>query len=221
MSEYVHIAIKLAVGFAALFISAKIIGGREINQLTPYDFISAIVLSELVGNGLYTDEVNIIHILYTITLWTSFIVIVNKITLKARSARRVFEGTPSYFIKNGVVDKKILGAKNMDLDEMMSLLRQKDVFSVKDVEFAILESNGNISVFKSNMNKNQLAYPVVLDGEIQLDALHRHGKEQMWLIRELKKQGYNQVEDVFYAEMSQGGDLYVGGTIPNPPPSTV
>lgn len=221
MSEYVHISIKLGIGFAALFLSAKIIGGREINQLTPYDFISAIVLSELVGNGLYTDDVNITHILFTITLWTTFIVVVNKVTLKARHARKILEGTPSYFIKNGIVDKSILGAKNMDLDEMMSLLRQKDVFSVKDVEFAILESNGSISVFKADMNKNQLAYPVVMDGEIQLDALHRHGKEQMWLIRELNKQGYKKAEDVFYAELSQSGDLYVGGTIPKPAPQSV
>ena len=214
MEMFLHIAIKLAVGFTALFISAKVIGGREIKQLSPYDFISAIVLSELVGNGLYVDEVNILHIIFTITLWTSFIVLMNKIALKKRSSRDILDGKPSYFIHDGRVDKEQLRKNNMDLDEMLSLLRQKDIFSVNQVKFAIIESNGNISVFKNDMNANQLAFPVIMDGEIQLDALHRKGKEQLWLVNELKKQGYKGIEDVFFAEITQGGELVVAGTQP-------
>ncbi|MGZ9584955.1 DUF421 domain-containing protein [Paenibacillus marinisediminis] len=220
MEMFLHIAIKLAVGFMALFISAKVIGGREIKQLSPYDFISAIVLSELVGNGLYVDEVNIAHILFTITLWTSFIVLMNKISIKKRNTRKLLDGMPSYFIHDGRVDKEQLRKNNMDLDEMLSLLRQKDIFSVNQVKFAIIESNGNISVFKNDMNANQLAFPVIMDGEIQLDALHRKSKEQLWLVNELKKQGYKGIEDIFYAEITQGGELVVAGDQPPSKSST-
>lgn len=216
MEIFLHISIKLSIGFIALFVSAKIIGGREIKQLTAYDFISAIVLSELVGNGLYSDEVQIIHILFTITLWTAFIVLLDKIALKSRSSRKLLDGTPQYVIQDGVVNKQVLSRCKMDLDEMLSLLRQKDIFAVSQVKFAIIESNGNVSVFKADMNASELSFPVIMDGEVQLDSLHQHGKEKMWLDRELKKQGFNGVENVFYAELLQNGDLFVADSrMPN------
>lgn len=153
MEIYAQIAIKLAIGFLLLFLVTKKIGGREIKNLNAFDFISAIVLSELVGNALYAEELHIGHMLFTIAIWVSLIISIDKITMKSNTIRDLVDGKPNILIKNGSIDKNQLKKNNMDLNELLSLLRQKDIFSVGDIEFAFLEPNGTISFVRWQENE--------------------------------------------------------------------
>ncbi|HWL12873.1 MAG TPA: DUF421 domain-containing protein [Ureibacillus sp.] len=206
--------IELVFGFFALLIAAKILGKTQISQLTPFDFISAMVLGELVGNSVYDDEIKIWSILYALLLWTVLIYTVEKLTQKFRGLRRTFEGHPSIIIRNGVIDRQQLTQNNLDINQLQQMLRQqKDIFSIREVEFMILEPNGQISVLRKpkydsptiedlSLKQKQVYLPITLisDGIVVQDNLRESGHDEEWLLKQLKKRDITRVEDALYAE---------------------
>ncbi|PZE21581.1 DUF421 domain-containing protein [Paenibacillus xerothermodurans] len=207
MELFLHLSVKLVVGFIALFIMTKLIGAREVKQLTVFDFISAIVLSELVGNVLFVEQANAMHMIYAIAVWGSLIIIIDQITLKSSKARKLLDGEPDIIIEQAKINKSTLKKHNMDINELLSLLRQKDVFTVREVRLAFLEPNGSLSLIR--YNAEQLAVPVIIDGNIAETALNRIGKDQMWLDAEIKRQGYQHAGQILLAEYMEGEALHI------------
>src|SRR5690606_13206168 len=99
--DFLRITVEAIVGFAALFAITKILGKTQITQITPFDFISALILGELIGNALYDPEVGLVMILYAVTLWGTLIWSIDIITQKFRRSRALLEGKPSLLIRRG------------------------------------------------------------------------------------------------------------------------
>lgn len=207
MSIYYHLSIKLFVGFVVLFIAARFIGGRELKKLNVFDFITAIVLSELVGNVLYQKEVDALHMSYALVFWTLLIYIIDKIKMKLAKTRKLFEGVPDMVIEEGEIKKEVLRKNRVDLNELLALLREKGYFSIGDVKYAFLETNGNISVI--DKKTNAFPHPLVLDGEYSKLAFDTLGKDQEWLLAKIQEQGYTDIAQIFYAEYQEGDNLYI------------
>lgn len=212
----------LTIGFLALLFSTTILGKTQINQATPFHFISALVLGELLGNGVYDEEVTIFIVLYTIFTWTILMYIIEVITQKFRKSRAFFEGKSSIVIRDGQIDYNELKKNRMDIDELLSLLREKNIFSLKRVEYAILESNGTISVLKKweydqpintepekTPQKACLPYALVIDGEIIQDSLDKIGRKEKWLRSQLESQGIKNINEVCYAEWLDNEGLHI------------
>ncbi|MDQ0268700.1 YetF domain-containing protein [Cytobacillus purgationiresistens] len=222
MNEYFHIALVLIVGFAALFLMTKLLGKSQISQITPFDFISAIVLGELVGNALYDENTGMGQMLFSVALWTILIYTTETITQKFRKTRRFLEGEPSYVIKKGKINYNELKKNHMDLNQLQELLRVKGIFSIRECEYALLETNGTISALKKaphaipTIEDLQLKYPkiilpvnLILDGEILIDNLRSIGWDEPYLFSELEKKGISNKEDVLYADWKKGEGLHV------------
>ncbi|QCR31208.1 DUF421 domain-containing protein [Lysinibacillus sp. SGAir0095] len=206
--------VELIFGFIALLIATKILGKTQISQLTPFDFISAIVLGELVGNSVYDSHVKIWSILYALILWTILIYTVEKLTQKYRGIRRTFEGNPSILIKQGKIDRQQLKHNHLDIDQLQQMLRQqKDIFSIREVDYLILEPNGQISVLRKpkyesptledlSLKQKPVYLPITLisDGKVVLDNLRESGHDEEWLLNQLKKRDITRFEDALYAE---------------------
>jgi len=206
--------IELIFGFIALLIAAKILGKTQISQLTPFDFISAMVLGELVGNSVYDEHIKIWSILYALALWTILIFTVEKLTQKFRGMRRTFEGNPSIIIRQGKIDRQQLSQNHLDIDQLQQMLRQqKDIFSIREVEYMILEPNGQISVMKKpkyasptvedmSLKQKPVYLPITLisDGKVVLDNLRESGHDEEWLLKQLKNKDITRFEDTLYAE---------------------
>ncbi|SHK44431.1 YetF domain-containing protein [Paramaledivibacter caminithermalis] len=220
--RFVYTVIELIIGFMALFIITKIIGRRQLSQIAPFDFISAIVLGELLGNAIYDKEVGIFYILSTLLIWAVLMLIVEMLTQKYSKLRGFLEGNPSIVIRNGLIDRKELKKNKIDINELLNLLRQKDVFSIREVEYGILEANGKLSILKKskytqpnvedlNLQKKPVYLPVTLinDGEVLWDNLKNSGFEENWLQKQLQLQGFNNVKEVFYAEWKQDEGIHV------------
>lgn len=111
-----QITIELFIGLLALLAATRILGKTQIDQLTPFDFISALVLGDLVGSAVYDSDVKIWSILYAITLWTILIL---------RGTRNILEGNPSIIIRDGHIDRQQLSANNLDINELQQMLRQR------------------------------------------------------------------------------------------------
>ncbi|WP_207706964.1 DUF421 domain-containing protein [Alkalibaculum sporogenes] len=214
--------IELTFGFFALLVVTRILRKTQINEITPFDFISAIVMGELLGNAVFDDKIKIGMIVYALSLWAFLIMIVEKITQKFRRTRKIIEGEPAIIIRNGQIDFNVIKREHIDINELLSILRQKDAFSIREIEFAILEQSGNISVLKKSKYDNPtsedfslpyksvyLPINLILDGEILDDNLQSIGFNREWLINEMNMFGVEKVKDIFYAEWKQDEGLHI------------
>ncbi len=221
MTSLLDLSIELFFGFIALLLAVKIIGRRHVQQVSPFDFISAIVMGELLGNAIY-DGTTIWHVLYAIGLWALLLYVIERITQKSCRFRNIIEGSPVLLIKKGIIDFDVLKREKLDFTELLSLLRNKDVFSVREVEYAIIEPSGVITVIKKtpyhSVSKSDLriagpASPlnlaVILDGKIDRDNLNQLGYDENWLKDMLLKQHIYSFEDVLYAEWDDINGLFV------------
>jgi uncharacterized membrane protein YcaP (DUF421 family) len=180
---FMELTIKLLLGFVFLFITTKFVGKTTIKQLTPFDFLGTLILGEILGNALFDEEVRIVHVFYATFVWGGLIIGSETLTLKFKGLRSFLEGNPSIIIRKGVVNRKELRKAKMNLNQLQSLLRQNKVISIREVEYAILEPNGEISFIKKskyqnptledlNLQKsNHIPVTLILDGEIVDDNM--------------------------------------------------
>ena len=222
MNQYLYIALELTIGFVGLFIYTKLLGKAHFAQLTPFDFISVLVLGELVGNAVYDEKMHLGHILFSTALWGFLIFSLVFITQKWNKSRKPLEGEPTIVIRKGQLDFNAMRSCKIDLNELQTLLRQKDVFSFEEVDYAIMETNGTLSVLKKvqyeqprrrdlklNTAANVLPVSLILDGKLLRDNLAEAGVNEAWLKQKLKKAGASGYEDVFYAEWNGTEEPYI------------
>jgi len=217
-----NLTLELVTGFFMLFILVKILGKKLINQITPFTFIAAIVLGELLGNALYDEKVGLMHLLYSMILWALLLFVVELLGQKSLKLRGLFEGKPSALIHNGVVDRDELKKNRMNLNQLQSLLRQSETFSIREVAYCYLEANGSISIMKKsayqkttqedfNIPVKPIHIPVTLirDGELLTDELNDIGRNEKWLKDQLKAHKVTDTRHVFIAEWLEGDGLFV------------
>ncbi len=221
-SVYFQLTVELFFGFIGLLIAVKIIGKRQVQQISPFDFVSAIVLGELLGNAIYNSETTVFHILYALAVWTLLLVGIEKIVQKSRKARNMVEGSPKLIIKKGLIDYQVLKKEKMDFYELTSLLRGKEAFALREIEYAILEPNGVITVIKKppfeNVKRQDLNIaaeravinlPLIVEGKIESKNLLAAGHNEDWLLQSIRKQNVQNIEDVLYAEWNETEGLYI------------
>ncbi|GAB6992039.1 DUF421 domain-containing protein [Paenibacillus pini] len=220
--DFGMVAVKLIAGFLGLWIMTRVLGKKEISQLTPFDFVSSMMLSEIVGNTIYQKDVSIIELLFSLVIWFALSYAFEKITQYAKKSRGPLEGTPSILIRNGKIDVKEMKDNRLDFEQLLMMLRQKDIFSVREVAYAIFETNGTLSVMKNSdydsLQKGDLnikgddlgmTYSLLEDGVINEDTLQRLGKGQDWLLAMLREKGHPNPSKLAYVEWQQGRGLYV------------
>ncbi len=221
MGNMLPMLYETVFGIIALFLLTKILGKTQISQLTAFDFIAAIVLGELVGNALFDKEAGILDIGFVVILWGVLLYIIEMITQKFKGSRFILEGKPSLIIHKGELIYEEMRKNKIDINEILHLLRMKDVFALQEVEYAILETNGELSVLKKaayqTPNKRelnvaptevQIAMPLITDGEMIKDNLSEANITEEWLLDELTRQNYA-LKDVFYAEWLEGQKLFI------------
>lgn len=213
--EFLKISFELIVGFFALLILTRVLGKTTLSQITAFDFISAVILGELVGNAMFDEQIGLSKILFGVVLWGSLIYITEMITQKFRKSRSFLEGGPTVVVYKGKIDYGQLKKARLDLDQLMQLMRAKDVFSIQDVFHAILETDGTLSVMKKESNKKDYQNPpplpitLILDGEVISENLSYIGWDEKRLWEEMKKQKVKKIQDVLIAEWTENQPLYV------------
>ena len=222
MSNMLPMLYETIFGIFALFVLTKVLGKTQISQLTAFDFIAAIVLGELVGNALFDKKAGILDIGFVILLWGVILYIIEIVTQKFKRSRFLLEGKPALIIHEGQIIYEELRKNKMDMNEILHLLRMKDVFSLQEVEYAVLETDGLLSVLKRpeyqtpnkkdlnvQLSETNIAIPLIIDGEMIKDNLAEANISEDWLMKELKRQNYSSLKKVFYAEWLEGKKLFV------------
>lgn len=222
MNHYASIALELTCGFAFLFIVTKMQGKTQFSQITPFDFVSAIILGELVGNAIFDHEVKLGEIAFAVGIWGVLVYVVELITQKFIGTRKFLEGEPNIVIRKGQIKYDALKSAKLDINQLQSLVRQQGYFSLREVEYAIIETNGMVSVLpkpdydtpKNSFLKIKAETPnlpvnLIIDGEIITANLKEAGFDEQWLKRQLAKQKINDYKDVLFAEWMQDEPIYV------------
>ncbi|MFB4163493.1 DUF421 domain-containing protein [Alteribacillus sp. JSM 102045] len=221
--NFLHLTIELTSGFFALLIITKVLGKTQINQLTPFDFISALVLGELVGNAIYDREIGLHYVLYAIVLWAVLIGTIETITQKKKSTRSWFEGRPAIIIRKGKLDYEAMKKNKLDLNQLQHLLRDREIFSLKDVHYAILEANGTVNVLKTSeastpTNKEwmtelpaepKLPLALILDGEWVEDNILETEISKEQVLQHIYSRNIPDINRILYAEWNGSFPLYI------------
>ena len=178
----------------------RIMGKREVGQLGIIDLIVSILIAELVAISIENKNDSIFLTIVPICILVVLELILGYLSIKSRTFRTVFGGKPSLIIIHGKINYHEMVKQRYSLDDLLLSLRQKEIRNIEDVEYAFLEPNGKLSIFKYNFFKLKSAYPMplIVDGNIQNKALKYIHKTKSWLELELKKRKLD-VKDVFYA----------------------
>jgi uncharacterized membrane protein YcaP (DUF421 family) len=182
---------------AALY---RIMGKREVGQLGVIDLIVSISIAQLAAISIENFKEPLLYSVIPVLIFFGFEVLFAYLSLKNTKFRTVFEGNPTVIIKHGKINFKQMVKERYNLEDLLTQLRDKEVKSIDDVEYAILETNGHLSVFKYNALKlpSDVPLPLILDGALQKDTLKLIKKSVNW-VNEVVNQKNLTVEDIFYA----------------------
>ncbi|MBD9106662.1 DUF421 domain-containing protein [bacterium] len=183
-----------------VLIAYRIMGKREIGQLGVIDLIVSILIAELVAISIEEFKQPMAYTVIPITCLVILEVLFAFISIKSRKFRTIFDGKPSLIIVNGKINYKEMVKQRYSLDDLLVSLRQKEIRDIDMVEYAFLEPNGELSVFKYNFFKLKSPYPqaLILDGQLQTKVLKYIKKTPEWVEEELSKNNLF-IKDIFYA----------------------
>ena len=200
MNEFIMIIVRTIFFYFFIFIVYRIMGKREVGQLGIIDLIVSIFIAELAIISIENYNNNIFKSIVPIVILLCIQISLAYLSLKFPKFRVFLDGNPSVIINEGKVNYKEMIKQRYNLDDLQVQLREKGFRSIEEIEYAILESNGTLSVFAySKPNKRTpVPLPLILDGEIQFNTLKILNKDKNWLIRCLKEKNIT-LQDVFYA----------------------
>ncbi|WP_345238971.1 DUF421 domain-containing protein [Pontibacillus salipaludis] len=222
IDETLVVVVRVIFSFFTLLIFTRVLGKQEVGQLTFFDYINGITIGSIAAN-LATD--------LSATTWGHWVgltgyalltMILQVISMKSRYLGKVLEGEPTVVVKDGKILEDNLKKMRIKVGELMMLLRQRGVFNITDVEFALIEVNGKLSVLPKSQylpvtpsdlriltNEGGIATELIQEGQLIPQNLQQKNVTQEWIEEQLKQQGIDQIEDVFYALYLPNGKLYV------------
>lgn len=213
--------IRTLILFAIVVVVLRIMGKRQIGELQPFELVVAIMISELAAVPMQNTGIPLLNgIIPILTLLLAQIVL-SIISLKSFKARGIICGKPSILVENGKINEKNLYREMFTINDLLEQLRIKNIPNISDVEFAILETNGQLSILPKSQKRplnpedigistkyEGLPLDLVIDGEIIRDNLILNNLDVAWLQNELKKFGIDDFDQLLFASLDSQGNLY-------------
>lgn len=220
--DFVKVILMSLGSIIALFISAKIIGNKQMSELSMFDYINGITIGSIAAEMATALDSNFYYPLLAIAVYTIIIWLISIVTEKSVKGRRLFAGRSIILMENGKLYEQNLHTAKIDINDLLTQCRINGYFNLDDIDTAILEQNGKISFLPKsdvkpltprdvNMSPEQekLLQVVILDGHIMTENLKRTGNNQKWLENELRKQKIGNIKDVYLAECDNNNQLSV------------
>lgn len=214
---------RSVLAFVIMMVVARKLGKTTVSQMTYHDFVAAITLGAVTANLAFNTKMSFWEPLTSLVIFSGIAYLLMVVTLKSRKFRKSLSGRPTVVIQEGKILEGNLKKLKMNLDTLNQELRQKDVFNIEEVNYAVLELNGKLSVLKKTaylpvvnkdmdinggIEKNPL-FPVelIMDGQIIEKNLNNNNLTKEWLLSEIQSQGKS-FEDINYAVRSTGGQIF-------------
>jgi uncharacterized membrane protein YcaP (DUF421 family) len=221
MPDWLEVALRTISAVLVLFILTKILGKRQISQLSLFEYITGITIGSIAAYVSLEVRESWLLGVTSLVVWAAVSLLMEFLTMKSKLFRDWIDGKGSVLIKDGKIMEDNVKKSRLTVDELLEQLRKKDVFLVADVEFAVLESSGELNVLLKRENQPLTAKhlgiqvapepepaTIIIDGEIMDEPLATRGFNRQWLHTELEKIGVTS-DNVFVAQVDAVGQLYV------------
>lgn len=208
--------------YLLVVIAMRMMGKRQVGELQPSELVTAIMISDVASIPMQNTGVPLLSGVIPILTLLAAELVISFISLKNRNIRRFFSGRPSVLIRGGKIDEKEMRNQRFSIEDLLEELRIGGYADISQVEFAMLETNGQISVVPKtgarpatvgdlgiNTIKEQVPHTVIFDGDIDMEELKKSGKDKKWLEKNLAQHGIDDVKDVFIATVDTNGKLFV------------
>jgi uncharacterized membrane protein YcaP (DUF421 family) len=208
--------------FLTLLILTRLLDKTQVGQLTLYEYVSGITIGSLAATIASSEPEKVWSDYYDLLLFVALTYIVSVCTMKSRPFRTLIEGSPSIIIENGRIIKENMKSLRFDLDELNALLRGKDIVDISEVQYAILETTGEMSIIKKsafqpltksdmNIHLTDPTFPVeiIMDGEIIEENLKKQNLTHTWLTEQLKLRNIKSASNIMYAVIDSKGQLFI------------
>ncbi|KGK91503.1 membrane protein [Desulfosporosinus sp. HMP52] len=216
------IVVRTLILYLVVIIALRLMGKREIGQLQPFELVVILMISEFAAVPSENNGVPLLSGIIPILVLLSASMTLAWISLKSEKARDIICGKPSILIDRGKISETELRRNCYNMSDLLEELRINDIPNIADVEYAILENNGQVSVMPKVQKRpiipddlkitppyEGLPLTLIIDGKLKRDNLERSGKDLDWLMRELKNHKLDKIEDVLIASLDSSGKLFL------------
>ncbi len=225
--------LRTLIFYVALLVIVRLMGKREMDSLSPFDLVVAVMIGEMATISIENLEIPVGEILIPLLTLAGAELLISFLMLKSDRLRGLIDGSPTLLVKDGVILEKNMGTIRYNLTDLLAQLRLAGHPNVDDVEVAILETNGKLSVVPKSQKRSitpedlqlptryeGLLVPLIKDGIVVEHNLEEIGLTLGWLRRQLEERGISAAEDVFLATIDSDGKLFIqqrrhqGGSVP-------
>lgn len=213
---------QILVLYILVMVSLRLMGKREIGQLSVFDFVVSVMIAELSTLPMEDLHVPMARSFVAIGALVMLQIVVAFVSLKSHRFRHLMEGEPSVLIEHGKIKDREMKRTRYSMHDLMMQMREKGVANVGDVELAVLETSGKLSVFPRpearpvtpgdlglRAREDGLPLPLIVDGQAIGKTLNILHQDESWLAQEIERLGYGRVSDVFFAVIDTSGQVRV------------
>ena len=216
------IVVRTLILYLLVLVAVRLMGKSELGQMQPFELVVILMIADLAAAPSENIGIPLLNGIIPIVVLIVASLTISLITLKSEKARDLVCGTPSVLIEHGRILENELRKNNYNLSDLLEALRLKNVPNIADVEFAVLETNGQLSVLPKSQKRptipedfniktqfEGLPLTIISDGILNKENLQKSKKDRAWLKSELKTQKINKFEDVLIASLDSSGTLFV------------
>ncbi len=212
----ITVFIRSIILYIALLISLRIMGKGEIAEMNSFDLVITFLLAEVASIPMENNNIPLLYGIASITALVLMQAFISYFALKSRKVSTLLSGKPSILINKGKIDYKELKKERISIDEIFEQLRIQGYFNINDVQYAILETDGNLSVVPSTSYENNqfkdfkhLPIPLIIDGKIINDSLKSIKKDKKWILNLLSSYHISNYKDVLVCILDEDDKIFI------------
>lgn len=196
MFSYWDVTIKLALGLLTIILQINLSGKSNLAPISALDQVQNYVLGAIVGGMIYSTSVTVLQYILVLLIWTLLVLVLRFLTHHNHYEKRLIDGQPQLLIKNGQLLVSTALKNGMSANDLMFRLRTEGITDIRYVKRAVLEQNGQLTI--TQVGDDAVKYPIIVDGQVNLDALETSNHDEAWLLTQLQAQHYT-VSDIYLA----------------------
>jgi len=221
--DFWEMILRTTFAFIVLLILARFMGKKQISQLTFFHYVTGITIGSIAADIAGESRTPFLDGIISMIWWAVLTMLMSYIAFKSKKARILLDDQPTIVVYEGKIVEASLKKTRLHLNDLSMMLREQSIFSIKDVHYALLETNGELSVLKKTEQQSAtkkdvnatiqvpkyLPTEVIAEGKISTRNLTELNLTEEWMHEQLKKQGIGKVENVFFAEVQTDGSLHI------------
>lgn len=208
------VAIRGIVSLTVLFIVTKLLGKKQVSQLSLFDYVIGISIGNFAAEITINMDTQFVNGILAMIIFGAIAYVVAIITMKSIKLRRFFIGVPTVLIQNGKILESNLKQVKFDINDLLEECRSNGFFDISEIEYALMESKGTLSILPKGENlpvtikdmglkakKQSLVANVIIDGNVMIEHLKLMSKDEKWLEQQLKEKGYKDKKEIILATL--------------------